>query len=122
MERCEAVFHQRHEFRLADVAFVVLRTKPLGDGANGDVAIRLRQQDDTVVRGDGIQAGGQRLDEPALRAQLALAGYQSVTNVISPGEFSIRGGLIDLFPMGSALPKRSAQSRRHPERRHPWPH
>ena len=48
----------------------------------------------------------QRLDEPALRAQLALAGYQSVTNVISPGEFSIRGGLIDLFPMGSALPFR----------------
>ena len=48
----------------------------------------------------------QALDETALRAQLALAGYQAVTNVISPGEFSIRGGLIDLFPMGSALPFR----------------
>ena len=48
----------------------------------------------------------QVLDETALRAQLALAGYQAVTNVISPGEFSIRGGLIDLFPMGSALPFR----------------
>ena len=48
----------------------------------------------------------QALDEPALRAQLALAGYQAVTNVISQGEFSIRGGLIDLFPMGSMLPFR----------------
>lgn len=48
----------------------------------------------------------QSLDESALRSQLALAGYQAVTNVISPGEFSIRGGLIDLFPMGSVLPFR----------------
>lgn len=48
----------------------------------------------------------QTLDEARLRAQLGLAGYQAVNNVISPGEFSIRGGLIDLFPMGSALPFR----------------
>lgn len=48
----------------------------------------------------------QQLDESALRAQLALAGYQAVTHVIAQGEFSIRGGLIDLFPMGSALPYR----------------
>lgn len=48
----------------------------------------------------------QTLDESALRAQLALAGYQAVTNVISQGEFSIRGGLIDIFPMGSSLPFR----------------
>jgi transcription-repair coupling factor (superfamily II helicase) len=48
----------------------------------------------------------QALDEAALRAQLGLAGYQAVNNVIAPGEFSIRGGLIDLFPMGSALPFR----------------
>ena len=49
---------------------------------------------------------GTRLDVDALRAQLALAGYQHVTQVVSPGEFSVRGGLIDLFPMGSALPFR----------------
>jgi transcription-repair coupling factor (superfamily II helicase) len=49
---------------------------------------------------------GTRLDIDALRAQLALAGYQHVTQVVSPGEFSVRGGLIDLFPMGSALPYR----------------
>jgi len=32
---------------------------------------------------------GTRLDVEALRAQLALAGYQHVTQVVSPGEFSI---------------------------------
>jgi transcription-repair coupling factor (superfamily II helicase) len=49
---------------------------------------------------------GETLDVDALRAQLALAGYSSVTQVVSPGEFSVRGGLIDLFPMGSPLPYR----------------
>jgi len=49
---------------------------------------------------------GERLDSDALRAQLALAGYTHVNQVLSPGEFSVRGGLIDLFPMGSPLPYR----------------
>jgi len=49
---------------------------------------------------------GERLDVGRLRAQLALAGYAHVTQVVSPGEFSVRGGLIDLFPMGSTLPYR----------------
>jgi transcription-repair coupling factor (superfamily II helicase) len=46
------------------------------------------------------------LDEAAFRAQMALGGYTNVNQVFAPGEFSIRGGLIDLFPMGSALPYR----------------
>ncbi len=49
---------------------------------------------------------GQRLDVEKLRAQLALAGYAHVTQVVSPGEFSVRGGLIDLYPMGAPLPYR----------------
>ncbi len=49
---------------------------------------------------------GARLEVDALRAQLALAGYQHMTQVVAPGEFSIRGGLIDLYPMGSVLPYR----------------
>ena len=46
------------------------------------------------------------LDETAFRAQMMLGGYNHVNQVFAPGEFSIRGGLIDLFPMGSALPYR----------------
>ena len=51
-------------------------------------------------------AQGEKLDLPQLQSQLALGGYQRVTQVVSPGEYSLRGGLIDLFPMGSALPYR----------------
>jgi len=49
---------------------------------------------------------GQVVDAEQLRAQLVFAGYQHVTQVVAPGEFAIRGSLIDLFPMGSALPFR----------------
>jgi transcription-repair coupling factor (superfamily II helicase) len=48
----------------------------------------------------------QHLDEAALKAQLTLAGYTHVSQVVSPGEYAVRGGLIDLFPMGSAVPYR----------------
>jgi len=48
----------------------------------------------------------QRLDEASLRAQLTLAGYTHVSQVVQPGEYAVRGGLIDLFPMGSAVPYR----------------
>ena len=40
------------------------------------------------------------------RAQMTLAGYSHVSQVVSPGEYCVRGGLVDLFPMGSALPYR----------------
>ena len=49
---------------------------------------------------------GDTLNEDALRQQLILANYTHVTQVSAPGEFCIRGGLIDLFPMGSVLPYR----------------
>ena len=48
----------------------------------------------------------QKLDEAKLRAQLTLAGYQHVSQVVGHGEYAVRGGLIDLFPMGSAVPYR----------------
>lgn len=48
----------------------------------------------------------ERIDEARLRSQLTLAGYNHVSQVMSPGEYSVRGGLIDLFPMGSNLPYR----------------
>jgi transcription-repair coupling factor (superfamily II helicase) len=48
----------------------------------------------------------QKLEEGKLRAQLTLAGYSHVTQVVSPGEYAVRGGLIDLFPMGSGVPYR----------------
>jgi len=49
---------------------------------------------------------GTRLDLEQIKQQLGTAGYQHVTQVVAPGEFCFRGGLIDLFPTGSALPYR----------------
>jgi len=49
---------------------------------------------------------GATLNEVQLKSQLTLAGYSHVSQVMSPGEYAVRGGLIDLFPMGSALPYR----------------
>jgi len=48
----------------------------------------------------------EKLNEAALKAQLTLAGYTHVSQVVSPGEYAVRGGLIDLFPMGSTVPYR----------------
>jgi transcription-repair coupling factor (superfamily II helicase) len=47
-----------------------------------------------------------RLDDARLKAQLTLAGYEHVSQVVRPGEYAVRGGLIDLFPMGSPVPYR----------------
>ncbi|HSF21996.1 MAG TPA: transcription-repair coupling factor, partial [Burkholderiales bacterium] len=49
---------------------------------------------------------GTRLAPAELRSQLVTAGYAHVTQVVAPGEYCVRGGLIDLFPMGSAIPYR----------------
>ncbi len=49
---------------------------------------------------------GQRLQAQALRQQLVIAGYAHVTQVVAPGEYCVRGGLLDLFPTGSVLPYR----------------
>src|ERR1041384_1902396 len=48
----------------------------------------------------------ERLELEKLKLQLVTAGYEHVTHVVAPGEVCFRGGLIDLYPMGSALPYR----------------
>jgi transcription-repair coupling factor (superfamily II helicase) len=47
-----------------------------------------------------------KLDADKLRSRLTQAGYSAVNQVLSPGEFAVRGGIIDLFPMGAAQPYR----------------
>ena len=49
---------------------------------------------------------GQRVDLAALRAQLGDANYAAVRQVMSPGEFALRGGLVDIFPAGADAPFR----------------
>jgi transcription-repair coupling factor (superfamily II helicase) len=49
---------------------------------------------------------GDRFALPEFRSRLIEAGYASVGQVTSPGEFAVRGSLLDVFPMGSATPLR----------------
>ncbi|MBH2169510.1 transcription-repair coupling factor [Neisseria meningitidis] len=49
---------------------------------------------------------GQTLDIGRLKTDLVDAGYNHVSHVVAAGEFSVRGGIVDLFPMGSEMPYR----------------
>ena len=49
---------------------------------------------------------GQALALEPFRQRLTDAGYASVSQVTSPGEFAVRGSLFDVFPMGGAAPLR----------------
>lgn len=51
-------------------------------------------------------ATGDLLAMDALRDRLAMVGYISASTVTEHGEFSVRGGLVDLFPMGADEPVR----------------
>ncbi|QLB13538.1 transcription-repair coupling factor [Bisgaardia hudsonensis] len=49
---------------------------------------------------------GDQLVIDKLRLQLENAGYRAVEQVLEHGEYAVRGALLDLFPMGSAVPFR----------------
>ncbi|WP_448142313.1 transcription-repair coupling factor [Stenotrophomonas bentonitica] len=49
---------------------------------------------------------GQRLDLDAEKRRLEAAAYRNVPQVMDPGDFAVRGGLLDVFPMGAEAPLR----------------
>jgi transcription-repair coupling factor (superfamily II helicase) len=49
---------------------------------------------------------GKRLDEGALRAFLVRMGFTQSPNVMEPGDYAVRGGIIDIFPPGQSGPVR----------------
>jgi transcription-repair coupling factor (superfamily II helicase) len=51
-------------------------------------------------------ARGQRVRLEQLKRQLETAGYQRVSQVLEPGDFAVRGSLLDFFPMGYSSPVR----------------
>ena len=53
-----------------------------------------------------VIAKGDRKDLHQLRQELEAAGYRHVDQVMEHGEFSARGAILDLFPMGSNHPFR----------------
>ncbi|WJS85953.1 transcription-repair coupling factor [Paracoccus sp. TOH] len=60
-----------------------------------------------ALRDAGFSAAvGDRMDEAALRAFLARMGFSQAPTVTEPGDFAIRGGIIDIFPPGDSGPIR----------------
>ena len=49
---------------------------------------------------------GQKLDLEAEQRRLEAAGYRHVRQVLDPGDFAVRGALLDLYPMGADRPCR----------------
>lgn len=49
---------------------------------------------------------GQQLDVDSFRERLTRSGYSAVNTVYEPGEFALRGALLDIFPTGSKVPYR----------------
>lgn len=59
-----------------------------------------------VIGGSFDLKVGQRLDLEAEKRRLESAGYRNVPQVMDPGDFAVRGGLLDVFPMGADEPLR----------------
>ncbi|PPU72728.1 MULTISPECIES: transcription-repair coupling factor [Xanthomonas] len=59
-----------------------------------------------IVGGSFDLTVGQRLDLDTEKRRLESAGYRNVPQVMDPGDFAVRGGLLDVFPMGADTPLR----------------
>ncbi len=49
---------------------------------------------------------GARLDMDVEKRRLEASGYRNVPQVLDPGDFAVRGALLDLYPMGADRPYR----------------
>jgi len=60
----------------------------------------------TVAASSFVAQVGRRIDEGALRGYLARMGYAPSPTVTEPGDYALRGGIIDIYPPGDADPVR----------------
>ena len=70
------------------------------DAAPAAAALRDRRQRASTCK------VGQKLDLDAEKRRLEAAGYRNVPQVLDPGDFAVRGALLDLYPMGADEPYR----------------
>ncbi|MBF0454886.1 MAG: transcription-repair coupling factor [Magnetococcales bacterium] len=70
-------------------------------------AIMQRLMPRSVLTEHGFSiAKGDQLNLSAFRTFLTTAGYYTASQVVEPGEFSVRGGILDFFPPGHEDPVR----------------
>lgn len=59
------------------------------------------------IAGSGlVVAKGQKFDLATEQRRLEASGYRNVPQVAEPGDFAVRGALIDIYPMGATEPYR----------------
>lgn len=61
---------------------------------------------DVVAGASFIARVGDRIDEPALRDFLVRMGFTQSPTVTEPGDYAVRGGIIDIYPPGQSGPIR----------------
>ena len=59
-----------------------------------------------IKRGIRAMAPGRRADIDRLARWLEAVGYVRTSTVMEPGEYAVRGGIVDLFPPGRSRPVR----------------
>ena len=58
-----------------------------------------------IIRSASFEAQpGNRVDTTELQEYLAINGFSRTGTVVDPGDFAIRGGIIDIYPPGSEEP------------------
>ncbi len=96
-----------------DIVSARLRTlRSLQDGVHGIVLVPINTLMQRLPPVDYVAgrvltlAAGDTLDREQLREALTRGGYRAVETVFEPGEYAIRGALIDLYAMGMEQPVR----------------
>ena len=95
--------------RLATLAALAARGERAGAAlvvTTINAAVQRVPPRDIVAQASFLAQAGQEVDRDALTRFLARNAYSSTGTVREPGEFALRGGIVDLWPPGSEEPLR----------------
>ncbi|HEY4123950.1 MAG TPA: hypothetical protein VGM36_05000, partial [Rhizomicrobium sp.] len=95
--------------RLATLAALSRRTKdsePAVVVTTVNAALQRVPPKDAIATASFFAQSGKRVDRDKLVAFLAKNGYARAGTVREPGDFSLRGGIVDLWPPGTEQPLR----------------
>ena len=95
--------------RLATLAVLSRRTKdsaPAVVVTTVNATLQRVPPKDAIATATFFAKSGARVDRDALVAFLAKNGYARAGTVREPGDFALRGGIVDLWPPGTELPLR----------------
>jgi hypothetical protein len=65
---------------------------------------------DMIANSSFAARPGQRVSTEALQQYLLENGFSRTGTVVDPGDFAVRGGLIDIYPPGAPSPSGSTSS------------